>query len=76
MLPAGSGTFMSLLYSGGQNGMHNVVPCFPRLCLGKLGLSNTLVPVGSLSFLKPPHDKAASLLSLTVPDQKAAPGLR
>ena len=54
LLPAGSGTFMFFLYSCGQNVMHNVQGPFPRLCLGKLDLSNTPVSRKTLSLVKPP----------------------
>ena len=74
LLPAGSGTFMLLYYSGGQNGMHNVWPGFPRLCLGKLDLSNTSKRKKTLSFPKPPQRKSSFAAFLHVLDGFGFPG--
>ena len=74
LLPAGSGTFMLLDYSGGLFPMHNVEAGFPRLCLGKLDLSNTLDPGKTLSFSKPPHVKKQLCCFPTVLDGIRLPG--
>ena len=54
--------------------MHNVEARNPGLCPGYLELSNTPESRKTLSLPKPPEQKAALLLSLTVLDGKAAPG--
>ena len=54
--------------------MHNVEACFPRLCRGKLGLSNTPVCRKTLSFLKPPDRKSSFAASRTVLDGIGLPG--
>ena len=73
-LPAGSGTFMSTYYSCGLNGVHNVEACFPRLCRGKLDLSNGCFPEKTLSLSKPPRAESSFAAFLTVLDGKEAPG--
>ena len=54
--------------------MHNVRAGFPRLCLGKLDLSNTPDPEKTLSFLKPPHDESSFAAFSTVLDESGFPG--
>ena len=54
--------------------MHNVRPGLPRLCLGKLDLSNTPVPRKTLSFAKPPRQESSFAASRTVLDGIEAPG--
>ena len=48
--------------------MHNVVAGNPGFAWVDLELSNTLYSVGRLSFPKPPHSKAATLLHSAVTD--------
>ena len=76
LLPAGSGTFMSFHYSGGPNGMHNVVGHNQGLWPWYLELSNTSQTVGSLSFAKPPHEQSSFAAFRTVPDRRGLDYLR
>ena len=54
--------------------MHNVEGCFPWLCQGKLGLSNTCFSEKTLSFPKPPRNKSSFAAPQALLDRKAAPG--
>ena len=65
---------MSLFYSGGLFGVHNVEAQNPGLCPGYLDLSNTLEPRKTLSFSKPPHEKSSYAAFQSVPDGNYAPG--
>ena len=73
-MPAGSGTFMLLYYSGGLFGVHNVEALSTQALPGYLDLSNTSFPQKTLSISKPPHVKVTNVTFQDVPDGKAAPG--
>ena len=61
-------------YSCGPNRVHNVEPCFPWLCQGKLGLSNTSFPGKTLSFAKPPQRGSSFAAFRIVLDGIGLPG--
>ena len=65
---------MYYYYSGGPNRVHNVRAGFPRLCLGKLGLSNTSQSRKTLSSSKPPQQESSFAAFRTVLDGIEAPG--